>query len=96
MTILVVGASGATGSLLVQQLLASGETVRIVTRPDSHLADAILVHENLSLIRTDFLELGDDEIAQIVDGCSAIASCLGHNLTFNGIYGKPRRLVKQK
>ena len=93
MTILVVGASGATGSLLVQQLLAGGEAVKIVIRPNSNLSDAILEHENLSLIRTDFLDLGDDEIAQIVEGCSAIASCLGHNLTFKGIYGHPRRLV---
>ena len=93
MTILVVGASGATGSLLVQQLLAGGEAVKIVIRPNSNLSDAILEHENISLIRTDFLGLGDDEIAHIVDGCGAIASCLGHNLTFKGIYGHPRRLV---
>ena len=93
MTILVVGASGATGSLLVQQLLAGGEAVKIVIRPNSNLSDAILEHENLSLIRTDFLGLGDDEIAHIVEGCGAIASCLGHNLTFKGIYGHPRRLV---
>ena len=93
MTILVVGASGATGSLLVQQLLAGGEAVKIVIRPNSNLSDAIHEHENLTLIRTDFLDLGDDEIAQIVEGCSAIASCLGHNLTFKGIYGHPRRLV---
>jgi nucleoside-diphosphate-sugar epimerase len=93
MTILVVGASGATGSLFVQQLLAGGEAVKIVIRPNSHLSDAILEHENLTLIRTGFLDLGDDEIAQLVDGCSAIASCLGHNLTFKGIYGHPRRLV---
>ena len=93
MTILVVGASGATGSILVQQLLAGREAVKVVVRPNSNLSDAILEHENLILIRTDFLDLGDDEIAQIVEGCSAIASCLGHNLTFKGIYGHPRRLV---
>lgn len=93
MTILVVGASGATGSLLVQRLLASGESVKIVIRPNSNLSDAVIKHENLTLIRANFLDLGDDEIAQIVEGCSAIASCLGHNLSFKGIYGHPRSLV---
>jgi nucleoside-diphosphate-sugar epimerase len=93
MAILVVGASGATGSLLVQQLLASGESVKIVIRRNSTLSDAILKHENLTLIRTGLLEPGDDEITQIVGGCGAIVSCLGHSLNFKGIYGQPRKLV---
>jgi hypothetical protein len=32
---------------------------------------------------------------QHVAGCNAVASCLGHNLTFKGIFGKPRRLVTE-
>ena len=32
MTTLVVGASGATGRLLVEQLLAQGEKVKIIVR----------------------------------------------------------------
>ena len=28
-----------------------------------------------------------------VKDCNAVVSCLGHNLSFKGIYGKPRRLV---
>jgi len=28
-----------------------------------------------------------------VNGCDAVASCLGHNLKFKGIYGNPRMLV---
>jgi len=30
---------------------------------------------------------------QHVDGCAAVASCLGHNISLRGIYGHPRRLV---
>ena len=30
---------------------------------------------------------------EIVSDCDAIMSCLGHNLTFKGIYGAPRKLV---
>jgi len=32
-------------------------------------------------------------MAQHVAGCDAVASCLGHNLTFKRLFGKPRRLV---
>jgi hypothetical protein len=28
-----------------------------------------------------------------VRGCRAVASCLGHNMSLQGIYGQPRRLV---
>lgn len=93
MKILVVGASGATGRLLVNQLLAGGRSVKAVVRPESSYSGPKTNHENLTLIRANLLDLSDDEIAQLTDGCSAIASCLGHNLTFKGIYGHPRRLV---
>lgn len=93
MKILVVGASGATGSLLVKQLLDNGNAVKVVIRPSSHLPDAIANHKNLILIRASLLDLSDGDIARIVDGCDAIASCLGHTLTFKGMYGPPRRLV---
>jgi hypothetical protein len=33
------------------------------------------------------------DLADLVSGCDAAASCLGHNLTFRGIFGPPRRLV---
>ena len=32
-------------------------------------------------------------MAQYVNGCDAVASCLGHNMSFKGVYGHPRRLV---
>ncbi|MCJ8320747.1 MAG: hypothetical protein MJK12_14000 [Colwellia sp.] len=41
MTILVVGASGATGRLLVEQLLAKGKTVKIIVRCVDLLPDKI-------------------------------------------------------
>ncbi|WP_299410836.1 NAD(P)-binding oxidoreductase [Acaryochloris sp. IP29b_bin.148] len=93
MEILVVGASGATGSLLVKQLLESGESVKAVIRPNSSISGSIINHENLTVVRASVLDLRDDEIAQLTVGCKAIASCLGHNLTFKGIYGHPQRLV---
>jgi hypothetical protein len=32
-------------------------------------------------------------MAQHVNGCHAVASCLGHNISFKGMFGQPRMLV---
>lgn len=93
MTTLVVGASGATGRLLVGQLLKDGQKVRIVVRSTESLPDYIKSHENLSVVHASVLDLSDIEIAQHVNGCHSIASCLGHNMSFKGLFGSPRRLV---
>lgn len=93
MTTLVVGASGATGRLLVEQLLNRGQQVKIIVRSTDNLPDAVSKDGNLSIIQASILDLSDAEIAQHVSGCDAVASCLGHNMSFKGIYGQPRRLV---
>ncbi len=93
MTTLVVGASGATGRLLVQQLLERGEHVRIIVRSTENLPDKITSHANLSAIQASVLSLSDSEMAQHLSGCGAVASCLGHNLSFKGLFWPPRRLV---
>ncbi len=32
-------------------------------------------------------------MTELVDECHSIVSCLGHNMTWKGIYGQPRKLV---
>ncbi len=93
MTILVVGASGATGRLLVEQLLNRGQSVKAIVRSPDKLPEVLKNHDHLSVTRASVLDLSDAEMAQHVNGCTAVASCLGHNLNWNGIYGHPRRLV---
>ena len=93
MTTLIVGASGATGRLLVEQLLNRGQQDKIIVRSTDKLPDAVSKDGNLSIIQASILNLSDAEIAQHVSGCDAVASCLGHNMSFKGIYGQPRRLV---
>lgn len=93
MTTLVVGASGATGRLLVEQLLGRGESVRVITRTGSKLSPTLENHENISITRASLLDMSDAEMARHVRGCDAVASCLGHNVSFKGLYGQPRRLV---
>ncbi len=93
MTILIVGASGATGKQLTEQLLNQGEHVKIVVRNLNNLPENITQHEHVSIVQASILDLSDNEIAELVKDCQAIASCLGHNLNFQGIFGQPRLLV---
>ena len=94
MTTLVVGATGATGRLLVEQLLGNGQHVKVIVRVPDKLPEDLKNHDQLSIIHASVLDLSDAEMAQHVRGCSAVASCLGHTLSWKGIYGHPRRLVK--
>ena len=93
MNILIVGASGATGRLLVEQLLGRGQFVKVIVRAPDSLPEAIRNHDNLTLIHASVLDLSDAELTQHAQGCDAVASCLGHNLNFKGLFGHPRRLV---
>ncbi len=93
MTVLVVGASGATGRLLVQHLLSRGQTVKVIVRSPDKLPEEIKQQGRLSEIHASIVDLSDVELAQHVKGCVAVASCLGHNLSWKSIYGHPRRLV---
>ncbi len=95
MTILVVGASGATGRLLVEHLLNRGHSVKIIVRSPDSVPANVKNHENLSITHHSVLDLSDAELTQQVNGCDAVASCLGHNLNLKGIYGQPRRLVTE-
>ena len=93
MTVLVVGATGASGRLLVDELLYRGERVRAVVRAPETLSDAVRSHPLLEVVHASLLELSDRKLADLVRGCDAIASCLGHNMTLRGMFGSPRRLV---
>ena len=94
-TTLVVGASGATGRLLVEQLIDRGQSVKVVVRASMKLSGELREHERLSVVRTSLLELSDAELAEVIKGCQSFASCLGHNMTWKGVFGRPRRLVTE-
>ena len=93
MTSLIVGASGATGRLLVEQLLKREHHVKAVLRSPDKLPKSLLGHRYLTVIQASIADASDADMADFVDGCDAVASCLGHNLTFKGIFGHPRKLV---
>ena len=93
MTVFVAGATGATGRLLVRELLDRGQEVRAVVRSPDRLPAELRAREGLSMIHANLLELDHDELTRHVIGCEGVASCLGHNLTWRGMFGPPRRLV---
>lgn len=93
MTTLVLGATGATGRLAVQQLLAKGENVKALVRSKSRLTPWLTNLEHLTVVETEITELTIEQWQQHLEGVDSVISCLGHNLTFKGIYGHPRRLV---
>ncbi len=93
MTTLIVGASGATGRLLAEELLNRGQAVKVIVRSLETIPVAIRNHANLSVIQASILDMSDADMASHVLGCDAVVSCLGHNLTFRGIFGAPHSLV---
>ena len=93
MKALVVGASGATGKLLVEQLLNMGQEVKVMVRPFSKIPDNWRNNDQVSIIQATISEISEEDMANYVKDCQAVASCLGHNITLKGIYGKPRKLV---
>lgn len=94
MKVVVVGASGATGKLLVADLLERGVEVLAVVRSSSSMMDRFQSHANYREALASITEMGDDELEGLVEDCDAVLSCLGHSLTFRGLFGEPRRLVR--
>ena len=90
---LVLGASGATGQLLVQMLLKKSVDVIAVVRNANSLMSLDNTHRGLQIVETEISEISESDLARHLVECDVILSCLGHNLTFNGMFGHPRRLV---
>lgn len=93
MTNLVVGASGATGRLVVEELLNRGQAVKVIVRSAESLHEKIRDHKNISIVVASIIELNEAELIKHVKGCDTVISCLGHTMSFKGIFGFPRRLV---
>ena len=92
-TVLLVGGTGRTGGRVLQQLLDRGISVRAIVRSSGKLPPGVAGKPNLTAVEASLLSLSDEEMRQQVRGCDAIVSCLGHVLSFKGIYGSPRDLV---
>ena len=92
-TVLVVGATGNTGFPLVKQLLDRGYNLRIIVRSSDKFSKELLENSNLKIIQASLLDLSDKQIQEAVKGCGNVVSCLGHTMSFKGMFGEPRALV---
>jgi len=92
-TVLLVGGTGRTGRRVLRQLLDRGVRVRAIVRPGGKLPPDVAGSSRLTVIEASLLSLRDEELRQHLRGCDAVVSCLGHVLTFEGIFGPPRDLV---
>jgi hypothetical protein len=92
-TILLLGGTGRTGSRVLSQLLSRGLHVRAIVRSAVKLSDENRLHPNLDLVEADLLSLSDQVLKDALQNCSAAISCLGHVLSFKGVFGPPYDLV---
>jgi nucleoside-diphosphate-sugar epimerase len=90
---LVLGASGATGRLLVKLLLQKDVEVIAIVRNANSLTNIESSHPNLQIVEAEISKISESDLSQYLRECDAVLSCLGHNLTFKGIFGNPKRLV---
>ena len=85
MAVLVVGATGATGRLLVEQLLDRGQQVRAIVRSPDALPEAVRNHASLSLTQARRLTTSDAGSLYLVeegeDGEDFLHFLLAHNDT---------------
>lgn len=76
MKLLVIGASGGTGSTLVEQALAANHDVLVLARKP----ETIKLVDNLSVQKGDVLDV--DSIASAAQGCDAVLSTFGPSNNF--------------
>ncbi len=93
MRVLVLGGTGATGRLVVNQLIKRNISTRVVIRNSAKIPKELEKHPLLEIITGNITEFSELEIGSIVQDCDAVVSCLGHNISFKGMFGNPRNLV---
>jgi len=92
-TVLLVGGTGRTGRHVLQQLLERDTSVRAIVRSGRAFAPDLARNPNLTVIEAGLLSLTDEQLQLQLRGCEAAISCLGHVISFRGIFGPPRDLV---
>lgn len=93
MKVLVLGATGATGRLAVRQLINKNIKSKIVVRSLDKVPPPIRNNNLVECIVGNITEFDRGKNINLVDDCDAVISCLGHNITLKGMFGKPRMLV---
>ncbi|MGD9899493.1 MAG: NAD(P)-binding oxidoreductase [Calditrichaceae bacterium] len=93
MKTLVLGASGATGRLVVSQLINNGISTKVLIRSSATLPKEVSDNNDIEIIKGNVNDYSTDQIRDLLIECDSVVSCLGHNISFKGIFGKPHNLV---
>jgi nucleoside-diphosphate-sugar epimerase len=93
MKALVLGASGATGKLVLRQLIKNNIDVRIVVRESAFIPIYVSENNTIEIVKGNINDFEIAKIKELVKDCDAVICCLGHNISFKGIFGPPRQLV---
>jgi hypothetical protein len=67
--------------------------VRAVVRSAARLPAGVAGDPRLTVVVADLLSLSAEQVEEQVDGCDVVISCLGHTISAQGVFGKPRDLV---
>jgi putative NADH-flavin reductase len=92
MKVLVLGANGSTGINVVSFLLKNEIDVKAIVRNEDRL-NSIKKNENLEIIEASISDMDNNDLKQYIKDVDAVISCLGHNISVKGIFGKPFTLV---
>jgi uncharacterized protein YbjT (DUF2867 family) len=93
MNVLILGGTGRTGGRVLQQLLGRDACVRAVVRSAERLPAGVADDPRLTVVVADLLSMSDEQVREQVDGCDVVISCLGHTISAQGVFGRPRDLV---
>jgi len=93
MKALILGASGKTGKLVVQQLVKRDIQVRLVVRESAKIPDNFTNEKSIEIIKGNVNDFDIEKIKEIVKDCDYVICCLGHNISLKGILGPPHKLV---
>ena len=93
--VLLLGATGRTGGRVLKELLARDVPTRVLVRSAERLPEGLAKHPRLTVLEASLLDLPDGVLAEQLEPCSAVISCLGHTLSLRGVFGPPRDLVER-
>ncbi|WP_127558542.1 NAD(P)-dependent oxidoreductase [Saccharospirillum alexandrii] len=95
MKFFIAGATGATGRHVATLLLQQGHNVVTVARNPAALQSEVSLYPHLSVTAGSVLDMADSDLDNLITDCDGVICCLGHNLTFKGMYGAPRLLCRE-
>lgn len=93
MKVFVLGASGATGRLVVKELVNRNVEVKVVVRKNNSVLKELGNQKLLECVTGNISEFDINKNLELINDCDAVISCLGHNISFKGLFGEPRMLV---